>query len=161
MRHEQERIGCILRPRIKRGTSARTHDRQSSRGAEGAHRRDGLQLEPDGGYMDDGWSGTNLQRPALEKLRDAVAGGEVERIYVTAPDRLARRHAHQVLLIEEFRRSGAEIDIPEPSDQPYGGGRALAAGSGQIIAEYERTKIFRSARGAGVGMPLAVARSPH
>ena len=36
---------------------------------------DGLQLEPDGGYMDDGWSGTNLERPALEKLRDAVAAG--------------------------------------------------------------------------------------
>src|SRR6266853_68122 len=70
---------------------------------------DGLQLEPDHGYVDDGWSGTNLQRPALEKLRDAVAGGEIECIYVHAPDRLARRHAHQVLLIEEFRRSGAEI----------------------------------------------------
>ena len=37
---------------------------------------DGLQLEPDHGYVDDGCSGTNLQRPALEKLRDAVAGGE-------------------------------------------------------------------------------------
>ena len=36
---------------------------------------DGLQLEPDHGYVDDGCSGTNLQRPALEKLRDAVAGG--------------------------------------------------------------------------------------
>src|ERR1700736_2729703 len=70
---------------------------------------DGFQLEPDHGYVDDGWSGTNLQRPALEKLRDAVAGGQVERIYVHAPDRLARRHAHQVLLIEELRRTGAEV----------------------------------------------------
>src|SRR5438045_1393111 len=34
---------------------------------------DGFQLEPDHGYVDDGCSGTNLQRPALEKLRDAVA----------------------------------------------------------------------------------------
>ena len=44
---------------------------------------DGFELEPDHGYTDDGWSGTNLQRPALEKLRDAVAGGEVERIYTS------------------------------------------------------------------------------
>src|ERR1700719_2967791 len=64
---------------------------------------DGLQLEPDHGYVDDGCSGTNLQRLALEKLRDGVAAGQVERIYVHAPDRLARSHAHQVLLIEEFR----------------------------------------------------------
>src|SRR5450756_2638449 len=70
---------------------------------------DGFQLEPDYGYVDDGCSGTNLQRPALEKLRDTVAAGHVERIYVHAPDRLARSYAHQVLLIEEFRRAGAEM----------------------------------------------------
>src|ERR1700674_2151836 len=70
---------------------------------------DGFKLEPDHSYVDDGCSGTNLQRLALEKLRDAVAGGHVERIYVHAPDRLARSHAHQVLLIEEFRRTGAEV----------------------------------------------------
>src|SRR3984893_13600697 len=69
---------------------------------------DGFQLEPDHGYVDDGCSGTNLQRPALERLRDAVAGGQIERVYVLAPDRLARRHAHQVLLIEELRRHGVE-----------------------------------------------------
>src|SRR5713226_10483033 len=65
---------------------------------------DGFQLEPDHGYEDDGYSGTGLLRPALEKLRDAVAGGGVGRIYVHAPDRLARRYAYQVLLVEEFRR---------------------------------------------------------
>src|ERR1700726_2786601 len=70
---------------------------------------DGFQLEPDHSYVDDGFSGTNLQRLALEKLRDAVAGGHVERIYVHAPDRLARRYAHQVLVIDEFRRAGAEV----------------------------------------------------
>src|SRR5882672_5179956 len=70
---------------------------------------DGLQLEPDHGYVDDGCSGANLQRPALEKLRDAVAGAHVARIYLLTPDRLARSHAHQVLLIEEFGRAGAEV----------------------------------------------------
>src|SRR6516165_6545737 len=70
---------------------------------------DGFQLEPDHGYLDDGYSGTILQRPALENLRDAVASGHVDRIYVHSPDRLARRHAYQVLLVEEFRRAGAEV----------------------------------------------------
>src|ERR1700722_20226766 len=59
---------------------------------------DGFQLEPDYTYVDEGFSGAILLRPALERLRDAVAGGHVERIDVHAPDRLARRYAHQVLL---------------------------------------------------------------
>ena len=63
---------------------------------------DGFRLVPDHAYVDEGYSGTILLRPALETLRDAVAAGIVTRIYIHAPDRLARRHAHQVLLIEEF-----------------------------------------------------------
>ena len=106
---------------------------------------DGFELEPDHGYTDDGWSGTNLQRPALEKLRDAVAGGEVERIYVHAPDRLARRHAHQVLLIEEFRRSGSEIVFLNRAIGHTAEDELLLQVQG-IIAEYERTKILERAR---------------
>jgi site-specific DNA recombinase len=106
---------------------------------------DGFELEPDHGYTDDGWSGTNLQRPALEKLRDAVAGGDVERIYVHAPDRLARRHAHQVLLIEEFRRSGAEIVFLNRAIGHTAEDELLLQVQG-IIAEYERTKILERAR---------------
>jgi site-specific DNA recombinase len=45
---------------------------------------DGWQLEPDHTYVDDGYSGAILLRPALEQLRDAVAAGCVERIYVHA-----------------------------------------------------------------------------
>src|SRR5258708_34145571 len=68
---------------------------------------DGFQLEPDYGYVDDGCSGTNVQRPALEKLRDAVAAGHVERIYVHSPDRLARRPTTHVLTNVDIRRTGA------------------------------------------------------
>src|SRR5450432_2687358 len=56
-----------------------------------------FQLEPDHSYVDEGYSGSILSRPALERLRDAIAGGHIERIYVLSPDRLARRYAHQVL----------------------------------------------------------------
>src|SRR5271157_3529636 len=79
---------------------------------------DGFLLEPDHSYEDEGYSGSILSRPALERLRDAVAGGHVERIYVHAPDRLARRYAHQVLLIDEFRRAGAEVVF---LNRPIGG----------------------------------------
>ena len=70
---------------------------------------DGALLSPAHEFVDAGYSGSTLIRPALEQLRDAVAGGEVERIYVYAPDRLARKYAHQVLLIDEFHRAGVEV----------------------------------------------------
>ena len=65
---------------------------------------DGRQLEPDDAYIDEGYSGSVLVRPALERLRDAAAAGRIDQLYVLAPDRLARRHAHQALLMEEFRK---------------------------------------------------------
>src|SRR5271166_3810555 len=108
---------------------------------------DGFRLEPDQSYEDEGYSGSLLSRPALERLRDAVAGGHVERIYVHAPDRLARRYAHQVLLVDEFRRAGAEIvflnrPIGETAEDDL-----LLQVQG-VIAEYERAKILeRSRRG--------------
>jgi site-specific DNA recombinase len=55
-------------------------------------------LAPEEAYVDEGYSGSVLVRPGLERLRDAVATGEIERVYVLAPDRLARRYAHQVLI---------------------------------------------------------------
>ena len=38
-------------------------------------------------YVDDGYSGSTLVRPALERLRDRV--GAIDRLYVHSPDRLA------------------------------------------------------------------------
>ena len=106
---------------------------------------DGFQLEPDHNYVDEGYSGAILFRPALERLRDAVAGGHVARIYVHAPDRLARRYAHQVLLIDEFRRAGAEVVF---LNHPIGGTAEddLLLQVQGVIAEYERAKILERGR---------------
>src|SRR5262245_52676565 len=57
---------------------------------------DGYHLEPAWCFVDDGVSGMTLVRPGLERLRDQAAAGAVDRLYVLAPDRLARRHAHQM-----------------------------------------------------------------
>ena len=79
---------------------------------------DGHQIEPDDVSVDEGFSGAILLRPALERLRDAAAAGQLACIYVHAPDRLARRYAHQVLLIEEFRRTDVEVVF---LNRPIGG----------------------------------------
>src|SRR5260370_20201514 len=70
---------------------------------------DGLTLEDDLCFLDDGYSGGTLVRPALERLRDVAWAGGFTRLYVHSPDRLARRYAWQVLLVEELQRSGIEL----------------------------------------------------
>lgn len=141
-----EGVAVAFYARVSSETQARDHTIDSQVAAlKERIAADGFQLEPDHGYVDDGCSGTNLQRRALEKLRDAVAGGQVERIYVHAPDRLGRRHAHQVLLIEEFRRAGAEVVFLNRSIGDSAEDTLLLQVQG-IIAEYERTKILERVR---------------
>ena len=84
---------------------------------------------------------------------------QVERIYVHAPDRLARRHAHQVLLDRGVSPRGAEIVFLNRAIGDTAEDDLLLQVQG-IIAEYERPR-FSSACGAGVGMPPALARSAH
>lgn len=109
--------------------------------------KDGAVLIPDHEFVDAGYSGSTLIRPALERLRDAVAGGEVERVYVYAPDRLARKYAYQVMLVDEFQRAGIELVFlnreigQSPEDE-------LLLQMQGMIAEYERAQMLeRSRRG--------------
>lgn len=45
-------------------------------------RRDGVSLAPELRFIDEGYSGSTLVRPALERLRDAAANGSFDRLYV-------------------------------------------------------------------------------
>ena len=88
-----------------------------------------------------------LIRPALERLRDRAAAGLIDRLYVHSPDRLARKYAYQILLIEEFRRCGVEVVFlnHEIGDKPE---EQLLLQVQGMVAEYERAKILeRSRRG--------------
>ena len=62
-------------------------------------------------FLDEGYSGATLVRPALERLRDVVAARAVDRLYVHSPDRLARKYAYQGLLVDECRRAGVEVIV--------------------------------------------------
>ena len=109
--------------------------------------KQGFSLPREQEFIDDGYSGATLIRPALERLRDVAAAGGIDRLYVLCPDRLARNYAHQVLLLEEFLRAGLEVSFlnrevgQTPEDQH------LLQVQG-MISEYERAKIMeRSRRG--------------
>src|SRR2546428_13872895 len=96
-------------------------------------------------FLDDGYSGTTLVRPALERLRDLVAAGAVDRLYIHSPDRLARKYAYQVLLVDEFHRAGVEVVFlnrelgRSPEDD-------LLLQVQGMMAEYERAKILERHR---------------
>ena len=116
-------------------------------------------------FADDGFSGATLERPALEALRDGVARGEIETVLVWSIDRLSRTFAHQILLQEEFARSGATIQcVQEPDDTtPHG---MLLRQILSVISEYERTQIAeRSRRGrihrARQGSLNMLTRAPY
>src|SRR5687768_6318278 len=62
-------------------------------------------------FRDDGYSGATLNRPGLDRLRDKVKAAEVDRVLVTAPDRLARNYVHQMVLLEELEHAGCEVEF--------------------------------------------------
>jgi site-specific DNA recombinase len=63
----------------------------------------------------DGSSGTRRDRPALERRRERGAEGALEVMLVTAPDRLARRAADQVVRVEACIRGGGAVVLVPPS----------------------------------------------
>jgi site-specific DNA recombinase len=116
-------------------------------------------------FLDDGYSGATLIRPAMDRLRDLAAVGGIDRIYVHSPDRLARNYAHQVLLIEELRRAGVEIVFLNRSLGHSPEDDLLLQVQG-IVSEYERAKIMeRSRRGkkhaAQRGSLNVMSNAPH
>ena len=55
-------------------------------------------------FLDNGVSGSRLDRPALDRLRDQVRLGEFEAVVILSPDRLARSYPHQWVLLEAFKK---------------------------------------------------------
>ena len=108
---------------------------------------DGEQLAEDMLFADAGVSGATLIRPQLERLRDRAALGMMDRLYVLSPDRLSRKYAHQVLLLEELLACGVEVVFLNHAIGTTPEEELLLQMQG-MIAEYERAKIMeRNRRG--------------
>ena len=108
---------------------------------------DRLVIEPKMRFIDDGCSGSTLIRPELERLRDLASADGVDRLYVLCPDRLARKHSYQMLLMEELEHCGVEVVFLDHESRNTPEDKLLVQMQG-VVAEYERTKIMeRSRRG--------------
>jgi site-specific DNA recombinase len=98
-------------------------------------------------FEDEGFSGATLERPGLERVRDLAAEGQIQVVLAYAPDRLSRKYAYQVLLIEEFARQGVETVFVKAPHSTSAEDQLLVQFQG-MIAEYERAQILeRSRRG--------------
>jgi len=105
----------------------------------------GWSLREEHVFRDDGYSGSVLARPGLDRLRDAARNRELDRVIVTAPDRLARNYVQQMVLLEEFARGGCAVDfLDRPmGDDPHDQLLLQIRGA---VAEYERTLIAERMR---------------
>ncbi len=158
------RVAMYVRVSTQRQAQTQTIDQQLDR-LHASIEEQGWTLLDRHIFRDDGYSGGSLRRPGLDRLRDVVAAGEVDRVLLTAPDRLARNYVHQVLLLEELGRGGCEIaflDRPmsnDPHDQ-------LLLQIRGAVAEYERSIIaerMRRGRQAKLraGLLLPWTRAPY
>jgi site-specific DNA recombinase len=105
----------------------------------------GYTVVPEWIFQDEGYSGAILKRPDLERLRDLAAEGQIETILVYSPDRLSRKYAYQVLLMEEFARHGVETVFIKSPQAATPEEQLLVQFQG-MIAEYERAQIAERTR---------------
>ena len=128
-------------------------------------REQGWQLQEEHIFRDDGRSGATLNRPGLDRLRDAVRTRAIEVVLITAPDRLARNYVHQMILLEEIEQAGCQVEFLERpmSHDPHD---KLLLQIRSAVAEYERELITdRMRRGRQAkyraGLLLPWTRPPY
>ncbi|WP_281508845.1 recombinase family protein [Wolbachia endosymbiont (group B) of Pandemis cinnamomeana] len=126
---------------------------------------DGHELLDEHRFVDNGYSGSNLERPGLENLRDRVAEGKIDKIYIHSPDRLSRKFSYQMILLEEFKKAGSEIVFLNHKFDDNPDSHLFLQIQG-AIAEYERAKIMeRNRRGklhaAKAGCISVMGRAPY
>jgi len=68
-------------------------------------------------------------------VRDLAAEGQVDAVLVYAPDRLSRKYAYQILLIEELARHGVETVFLQAPQTATAEDQLLLQFQG-MIAEY-------------------------
>jgi site-specific DNA recombinase len=106
-----------------------------------------LEVPKDWVFEDDGYSGATLERPGLEHVRDLASEGQIQVLLAYSPDRLSRKYAYQILLIEELARNGVETLFVKGPQGSSAEDQLLVQFQG-MIAEYERAQILeRSRRG--------------
>jgi site-specific DNA recombinase len=98
-------------------------------------------------YIDDGVSGTLLDRPALDRMRTDLKGDTFDAIYFHRADRIAREIEYQQIIVGELLKYGKQIIIGG-KDYVHNPENKLTLTMLGAFAEFERAKIMeRMGRG--------------
>ncbi|MBD3314139.1 hypothetical protein GF345_06870 [Candidatus Woesearchaeota archaeon] len=129
-----------------RGTDGRNLDSQLEMCRAYAQERDYI-IKVELAEDDRGASGAEIDLPQLNRVRDMAHAGEFEVLVVRELDRLSRNLAKQLIVEQELKRAGVDIEyvLGEYPDTPEGN---LMKHVRATIAEFEREKIVeRNTRG--------------
>ena len=98
-------------------------------------------------FIDDGYSGSDLNRPALDRLRDLSTDGIFNGVLVLSPDRLSRKQSNQFILMDEFEKREIKLIFTNIRIGDSAEDQFMFQIQG-AVAEYERAKILdRTRRG--------------
>jgi site-specific DNA recombinase len=96
-------------------------------------------------FLDEGWSGELLARPALDELRDVIKNKNIEVLYVYDLGRLSRNFMNQLILKNEIQEAGIQLislhDINAENPE-----QMFAQNVMGLFHEYERIKITERMR---------------
>jgi len=98
-------------------------------------------------YIDEGWSGSILNRPELDRLRDGADKGLFEAVLVNDVDRLSRELAHLGIIKKDLEKKNVKLvfkKLPNNGD-PISNFMVNMLGS---FAEFERELIPTGPDGA-------------
>ena len=106
-------------------------------------------------FQDENQSGVKASRPALDKMMQAVRGGEIDRVIVYSFSRYARSTTHLLSALEEFKKLGVEfVSISENIETNSPLGVAIFSILG-AVAQLERDILIERVK---VGLANAKAK---
>lgn len=107
----------------------------------------GLITTKESEYIDDGYSGEYLERPALDRLRCEIRAKRIKNVIIYDPDRLSRNLTNQLLIADEIEKADAKLYFVTGDYDASPEGRLFFSIRGAISA-FEKAKIReRTVRG--------------
>lgn len=99
-------------------------------------------------YVDDGYTGKNLDRPAMQRLLHHIEAGHINAVCVYKLDRISRRQIHVLHLLEDvFEPNGVAFkSVTESIDTTTSFGKAMI-GILAVFAQLERETIIERTTG--------------
>jgi site-specific DNA recombinase len=101
-------------------------------------------------FVDEGISGTTLDRPALRRVRDLVGAHAIAALIILDPDRLSRKMGKLLVLTDELQAANIPLlCVSHPVE--YGPEGMLFFQMRGVIAEYEREKALERMQRGRIG----------